>query len=119
MIRVSAGVIGVFLVALFIAGLSLHAAGWLTWLDGFGALVAFFVAGMPVATGEEAPRSRGVLGGLLSLGLFALWIGGLVARVQPWLVWCTFGAAIAMAAVAFGGGANVPRMSNKRVGASR
>ena len=109
MIRVSAIVVGLFLAALFFAGLSLQSAAWLTWLDGLGAVLAFVVAAMPDTAGAEGASTRAIIGGIVSLGLFALWIIGLVVNVQPWLVWCTFAAAIGMALVALGGGTTVTR----------
>ncbi len=106
MIRVSAIIVGLFLVACWIAGLSVNAAAWITWLDGVGALLAFIVAAMPVGEAERA-NGRSVLAGLVSLGLFAMWIIGLVTHTQAWIVWCTFAAACALAFVAFGRGGPV------------
>lgn len=69
---------------------------------------------MPVTAGAEGRESRTILGGILTLGLFALWIIGLVEQNVAWLVWCTFAAACAMAFAVFGGGA---RTTSPRHGA--
>lgn len=102
MMRISAFVVGLFLSSLWIAGLAVHAATWLTWLDGLGALLALLAAVMPTTTPADGPSGRAAVGGLTSLGLFALWIIGVAANAQPWLVWSTFVAAIGMASVALG-----------------
>jgi hypothetical protein len=98
--RIPAFIIGLFLLAVWISGLSLHARSWLTWLDGAGAVAAFAVAAMPAKTHEAA--RRGPLLAVLWLGLFVLWILGLVERAQSWIVWSTFAAACAVVVVGFG-----------------
>jgi hypothetical protein len=61
------------LILLWVAGLSRHAAAWLTWLDFLAGLIAF-----GSATQFAASRRTGVVGWTsLALGLFVLWIAAL------------------------------------------
>lgn len=109
MIRVPAIVIGLFLLVVWIFGLRFHSQTWLTWLDGAGALLAFAIAG--AAGRAESAAGRSSMAAVLAIGLFALWIIGLITRADSWLVWCTFAGACASALFAFGGGMRgaVPR----------
>jgi len=96
--------LGIGLAILWLVGLNYHAAAWLTWLDGVGALIAF---GIGASLNERLSPS--VVGGApiaLSLGLFVLWIVGLVMSVETWLVWWTF--VFACAFLLLGLGAAMP-----------
>ena len=93
-------VIGVFLMVVWVAGLSVHARGWLTWLDLVAGLVALAIGLLP-ADRADTRTMRG-LPIVISLGLLAPWIAGLVTHAQAWITWCTFVAACAMLAEAFG-----------------
>jgi hypothetical protein len=101
MSRVPVLIIALFLAALWAVGLAMHAPIWLPWLNLLGALMAFIIMGM-FGTGQ-VDKDRGWLCGVLALGLFALWIGGLVRHATPLLTWCTFLAACGMAILAFAG----------------
>lgn len=87
MFRPVSVVLGVGLIVLWIAGLSAHATGWLTWLDGLAGLLAIAI-GLSFA----AHLARGGMAGWggLALGLFALWIIALSAGGTLWLAWWTF-----------------------------
>lgn len=93
-------VIALFLFALWIVGLLMRAPIWLTWLDGTGALLAFIIAGMYTTAPDN---NRQWLTGVLAIGLFALWIGGLAAHATAALTWFTFLAACGAAVIAIGG----------------
>lgn len=113
MTRVPALIIGLFLKAIWIAGLSIHTQSWLTWLDGAGALLAFGVAAMP--SNKAAAEGRTVASAVLCLGLFALWIIALATHAEAWIAWCTFGAACAAAFVAFGSGGRAASSERRRL----
>jgi hypothetical protein len=82
MIKTMALLCAVGLTVLWIAGLgSPFSASWLTWLDGVAALI-----GYGVAFGKEG--ARGPI--LLSVGLFALWVVGIVTNGTTWQSWWTF-----------------------------
>ena len=83
--RVSAIALSFGLILLWLAGLSHHAAGWLTWLNFVAALIAFGSAARLASS-----RHAGVLGwGSLGLGLFGLWIAALATGGRSWLAWWT------------------------------
>ena len=69
--------IGTGLAILWVAGLSSpYAPGWMTWLDGLGALGAFYVSGRASDQDLRTQRMNGPVS--LSVGLFALldcWLG--------------------------------------------
>lgn len=96
MFRAISFVLGLGLVLLWLAGLSAHASGWLTWLDGLAALIA--IAG--AASLVEFHRGGSAGAGLLALGLFVLWIVGLATGATLWLSWWTFAFACAFFVVA-------------------
>ncbi len=100
-------IIGLFLLAVWIAGLSLHTTPWITWLDFVGGIIAVVMGVAPLQRGGV-----GTLAGLpvvVAIGLFAMWIVGLAIHVEPWIAWCTFGAACALLLDAIGGGFTVQR----------
>ena len=90
-------VLGLGLIILWIAGLSAHAVGWLTWLDGLVGLLAI-VAGFGVL--RLATRAGVATSGGLAFGLVILWIIGLAAGGTLWLAWWTFAFACAFLALA-------------------
>ena len=96
MFRAISFVLGLGLVLLWLAGLSSHASGWLTWLDGLAALIA--IAG--AASLVEFNRGGSAGAGGLALGLFVLWIIGLATGATLWLSWWTFAFACAFFVVA-------------------
>ncbi len=107
--------LGVGLAILWLVGLNYHATSWLTWLDGVAALVAF---GIGASLSER--MSAGVLGGTpiaLSIGLFILWIIGLVMNAETWLVWWTF--VFACAFLLVGLGAALPSSTTRRTTSAR
>lgn len=101
-------VIGLFLIAVWIAGLSLHTQAWITWLNFVGGIVAILIGIAPIERGGAT--SAGGLPLIISLGLFAMWIVGLAIHAEAWITWCTFGAACALLLDAIGGGFTVQRM---------
>lgn len=89
MIRRISALLGIGLVVLWLVGLgSPYAARWLVWLDGVAALCAFGIAGMSPQVSNKPSRIGAAV--ILSLGLFALWIIGLISGAAGWLVWWTF-----------------------------
>jgi hypothetical protein len=101
MIRTPAIVIGSFLAALSVAGLALHANGWLAGLDGACALGAFLVAWLSsrVAAAHGACSCVYLA---LSMGLLVAWVLGMGCRAEGWLSWSTFAVAAVLALMAFG-----------------
>lgn len=90
---------GIGLGILWIAGLqSPMAAGWLTWLDGVGAVFSF-----AAAANYGTRASRVGTPAIVSAGLFALWIIGLVTNGLPWQNWWTFVFACLMGVAAIAG----------------
>src|SRR5262245_6214495 len=77
---------GVFLVAVWVGGLAVHAQPWITWLS--------LVAGVLVLGG--ASRGGAALSILVAIGLLLMWIGGLTTHAQNWISWCAFVAACAL-----------------------
>jgi hypothetical protein len=111
MIRAISWLVGFWLALLFIVGQGAHVPQWIVWLDGLasvfailGGAIANMVSGWARIAGPVA----------LSLGLFALWIGGLVVRAPLWLPWCNFMAAVVylgvtLAAATFPEKRDIPR----------
>jgi hypothetical protein len=87
MVRGTSIALGIGLVILWIVGLSNQATGWLTWLDGLAAIVAFGIAAAAVSDGTGAMAASPIG---LSVGLFVLWIVGLTMHSETWLAWWTF-----------------------------
>ncbi|HEY7954321.1 MAG TPA: hypothetical protein VII38_03475 [Polyangia bacterium] len=102
MVRSSLIIIGLFLLAVWISGLALHAAAWITWLDFVVAILALGMGAAPIR--EAGPLGAGGGPVLLSLGLFAMWIVALAIHIEPWIAWCTFAGACAMLIVGAVGG---------------
>lgn len=100
--------IGLFLIAVWIAGLSVHAQAWITWLNFVAGIVAIGLGALPIQRG--GPATTAGVPTLLSLGLFAMWIVGLAIHTEAWITWCTFGAACAMMIDSIAGGLTVERM---------
>ena len=88
MVRGVSIVLGIGLTLLWLVGLNQHATAWLTWFDGVGALVAFGIAGAVRGRAAGPSVGGGPIG--LSIGLFVLWIVGLIQRSDLWLTWWTF-----------------------------
>jgi hypothetical protein len=84
--------LGIGLIILWIAALSGHAVGWLTWLDGLAGLVAIALG---LTFTAQMARAGTAGWGLLALSLFALWIVALAAGSTIWLAWWTFAFACA------------------------
>jgi hypothetical protein len=86
---------GIGLAILFLVGLSNPGgANWLTWLIGVSAVCSFIVAG-------ARRGSSGATGaGLVSVGLFALWIIGMSTGTPSYENWWTFAFACVMAIAA-------------------
>jgi hypothetical protein len=105
-------VLGLGLIILGIAGLYSPGGNWIAWLDIVGGLISFFagVAAQGAATpalAEGTVRSQqyGNVGGMLflCLGLFAMWIIGLVTKsVTATMVWWNFAFACAYGLLAMG-----------------
>src|SRR5579871_3447331 len=85
-------VLGFGLIILWVAGLSAHAVGWLTWLDGLIGVLAI-AAGFGVL--RAATRAGVATSGGLAFALFILWVIGLAAGRSLWMVWWTFAFACA------------------------
>ena len=86
MLRVPAIALSFGLVLLWVAGLSHHAAPWLTWLNLLAGLVAFGSA-TPLA---ESRRAGAVGWGALGLALIVLWIVAAARGERTWLTSWTF-----------------------------
>ncbi|HVV51780.1 MAG TPA: hypothetical protein VHO06_19080 [Polyangia bacterium] len=86
------------LVVLWVAGLSLQASAWLTWLELLAGVVAFGGS----ARFGETPRARAAGWGALAAALAVVWIVALAVRATGWLTWWTlpFAAAFAMLSLA-------------------
>src|SRR5690349_21661009 len=86
--------LGVGLVILGLAGLSGPFGSWMAWLDFVAALGSFVIAASIMPTDLETARASSPL--ILSLGLFVMWIVGLVtASAVGWLSWWNFAFACA------------------------
>lgn len=96
-------IFGICLVSLWLVGLvSPQAASWMTWLDGAGGLLAFLIAS---TIGQN--RSRSFLIGApaaLGLGLFAMWMIGILTNGTVWQNWWNFAIACGFVLVATAGG---------------
>ena len=95
--------LSVGLVILWIVGLGQHATGWLTWLDGLGALFGFAIAAGVAPGITRAAASGSPIA--LAVGLGVLWIIGLATHAEAWLSWWTFAFAVAFLLVGIGAGA--------------
>lgn len=103
---------GLGLGVLFIAGLANHAPGWLTWLDGAGALLAFLTA----AAASVAPMAGAAVAALLAGGLIILWIVALATGESSAQAWWTLGFALGfftLAAIAVLGALDRRRQSQR------
>lgn len=112
MVRSWSIVLGIGLIILGIAGLYTPGGNWIAWLDIVGGLISFFVGA--AAQGVTAPATAegtlsgpryGNSGGMLfiCLGLFAMWIIGLVTKsVTSTMAWWNFGFACAYALLVMG-----------------
>jgi hypothetical protein len=112
MTRVVSFFLGCGLIVLWLAGLSGHATGWLTWLDVLAALCAF---GIAAVAGER--MSRGFASGApiaLASALAVLWIIGLTTRASSWLTWWTFAFACAFLLLGLGGAGQSQQMTRPR-----
>jgi hypothetical protein len=90
--------LAVGLLTLCLVGLNQHATGWLTWLDGVGALFGFAIA-------AGALSAFGAGGSIaLAIGLGVLWLVGLAQQRESWLVWWTFAFACAYLVLAIAAG---------------
>jgi hypothetical protein len=80
---------GIVLLALWVVGLAATSSSpGITWLDGAaGVLSLTFAAAIP---DRSPPGLRASGMGVLSLGLFAIWLVGLISGSTPWQVWLTF-----------------------------
>ncbi len=98
MVRAWSLILGIGLVFLGLGGLgTTNAAGtgsWLVWLDFVAAFLSFVVAGTAQPSSTSSGRMAGT--GMISIGLFVLWIAGLiVGNVPTSLVWWNFAFAVA------------------------
>ncbi len=87
MVRAMSYLLSFWLALLFVVGQSQHVPVGIVWLVGLGAIFALLGGFIAPLVG---PGLR--LGGpiALSLGLFALWIVGLLMKTPSWLPWCVF-----------------------------
>lgn len=109
MVRGISVVLGVGLVVLWILGLSQHATGWMTWLDGLAALIAFAIA---AGVTSELSRTAAATGPVaLAIGLGVLWLIGLGTHAALWLTWWTFAFGVAFLLVGIGASVQPERRS--------
>jgi hypothetical protein len=92
MLRAFPAFIGAGLTSMWVIGLSEESTIWLTWLVGIAAALSFATVGL-------IPERRASLWAaaclaLLSGGLGAMWLVGVVTHATPWLTWWTFVAAV-------------------------
>lgn len=98
MVRAWSLLLGIGLVFLGLAGLGgTNATGtgqWMVWLDFVAAFLSFVVA---ATVRPEAPRSEQVTGpGMISIGLFVMWVIALIiGNVPTAVVWWNFAFAVA------------------------
>lgn len=109
MVRTYSFLLGLGLCILWLSGMSSAAPYWYSWLDALAAVCAFFGATI-AASVMPAMQIAGPLA--LALGLFGLWIAGLVVRVPPWQAWWTFVFGVAFAVL--GGWAGLGRRATTR-----
>jgi hypothetical protein len=102
MFKIGTVVLGVGLIILWLVGLSDHATGWLTWLNGIVGLVSLAAALSMPQDVSNVSASMGPYA--LAVGLFVFWIIGLATGATRWLTWWTFafGCAYVLAGVATG-----------------
>lgn len=87
MVRTYSFLLGLGLAILWLAGITSYAPLWFTWLTAIAAICAF---GGSLMVDSMPPVGRRLGPLALSLGLFGLWIAGLLERVPPWQIWWTF-----------------------------
>lgn len=87
MVRPMSFLLALWLATLFVAGQNTHVPAWLVWLDGLAAVMLFvFGCVAPMLSN----RARVFISVGLSLGVLALWAGGLATHVTRWLTWGNF-----------------------------
>jgi len=111
--------LGIGLVILWIAGLgSMDARGWLTWLDGLGALCAFSLTAFMPSYSSRQSRSGGAIA--LGIGLLALWIIGITTPGPVWQAWWTFAFGCAFVVLGFSlAGERAPATTSSQAEAER
>jgi hypothetical protein len=89
MIRWTTIILAIGLAIVGVTGIGTDAARWLSWLD---VLTALFITGV-ASTATNPTDTRAALIAV-AISTFALAVAGLAKHAEPWLVWCTFIAAL-------------------------
>jgi hypothetical protein len=91
-------VLGIGLLLIWLAGVSTHSAGWLSWLDFVAGATSLLIGAFRPA--EVAPATRFGMPLALAIGLFVIWLIGLGVGSPHARVWWTFAFACAYLLVA-------------------
>ena len=87
-------VLGVGMLIQWIAGMSSsYASPTITWLDFGIAILSFVGVSLTKPSTDRNTRAGGTIA--LALGVFAIWLGGLVNGATAWLTWWNFAFACA------------------------
>jgi hypothetical protein len=86
MVRPMSFLLSTWLSILFVAGHNMPVPQWIVWCDGVAVLLSFLLGCIAPLLSN---RARVILSGLLSLGLFAIWLGAEVTHARYWLHWAT------------------------------
>lgn len=89
MVRKGTFLIGAGLALMWWIGLSLDSSATILWFDAVAAVIAFGIGGL--VDDSVVRRSSYATGpALLGIGLAAVWIGGMAARMPAWANWLNF-----------------------------
>lgn len=93
--RATLGILGAGLLVLCLVGLATPSPVWLVWLDGLTGIWSLLVAGAVLGLGMRSSEAAPGWSLAIAAALLALWAGGFVIHERGWLLWWTFGFALA------------------------